>query len=83
LCCKLQTMDTDTGFKDKTGKSIHVGDIIQIKLNSKTGGRWVKRIERDGKKFKVVNADDFSDNPIGYRLQTQTAERAVIIDRAH
>jgi hypothetical protein len=76
-------MNEDTGFKDKSGKPIHVGDTIQIKLNSKTGGRWMKRIVRDGKKFKVVNADDFSDNPIGYRLQAETAQRAVIIDRAH
>ncbi len=42
----------DTGFKDKSGKVIHIDDIIQYRLG-KSGGTKM-RVIKVGKKYRLV-----------------------------
>lgn len=75
-------MDTEnTGFTDKQGKPIRVGDTLQIGLG--ISDRTLKRVIRFGKYFHLVNADETDNKYGGYRLTEQIASLAVIIDRAH
>lgn len=68
----------DTGFKDKTGKPIHVGDIVQIGLG--ISDRKLKRVAQSGKKFRLTNVDD--DSGAGFVFTEKMAETTVLIDRA-
>jgi len=74
----------DTGFKDKTGKPILVGDIIQLRLpgsNSKHGGSTLYRVIRFGKHIDLVKPSSLDNKYGGMRFTEQNAQNAVIIDR--
>jgi hypothetical protein len=71
----------DTGFKDKQGKPIHYGDILQLGLG--IGDRTRKRVIRFGKHTQLVNAEDVDVKYGGYILSKEHCEHAVIVDHLH
>jgi hypothetical protein len=71
----------DTGFKDKQGKPIHYGDILQLGLG--ISDRVRKRVIRFGKHVQLINADDVGNKYGGYNLSKEHCARAVIIDHQH
>jgi hypothetical protein len=70
-----------TEFKDKQGKVIHTGDLVQVGLG--ISDRQLKRVINVGKHVKLVNPDDIEGTVGSYKLTADIAARSVIIDRAH
>lgn len=75
-------MTIDTGFKDKTGKAIHIDDIVQHRLGKfgKSGGATTKRVIKSGKRFVLA---DVSNGTYGSRLSDDITPYLVIIDCPH
>lgn len=71
----------DTGFKDKQGKPIHYGDILQLGLG--ISDRVRKRVIRFGKHTQLINADDTDYKYGGYNLTETHCKLAVILDHQH
>ena len=70
----------DTGCKDKTGRTIYVGDILQIRLGtfSKSGGAQTVRVFEYGKKFHVV-AESQTDTKYGGTELTHTLCQNLVV----
>ena len=82
VVCYTFPMDgEETGFKDKQGKLIHYGDILQLGLGK--SDRVTKRVIRFGKHAQLVNADDTDHKYGGYKLTKEHCELAVILDHSH
>ena len=75
----------DTGFKDKSGKNIHVGDTIQHRLGKfgKAGGPINKRVIKSGKKYYLVLESDHNNKYGGIELSDRICQKSVIIDCRH
>jgi hypothetical protein len=71
----------ETGFKDKQGKPIHYGDILQLGLG--ISDRVQKRVIRFGKHVQLVNADETTTKYGGYNLTNEHCKLAVILDHHH
>lgn len=68
----------DTGFKDKNGKSIRVGDTVQAMYPGKTGGPVVSTIAKVGNKFVSVTPRKKSPDII-MKLDENDASRMIVL----
>ena len=75
----------DTGFYDKTGKPIHVGDVVQYRLGKfgKSGGSILKRVEKCGKRFCLVDESLSASQHTGVKINDATCQYLVVIDCRH
>ena len=77
-------MDTDkfTGFADKTGRKIHVGDIVQHRLGKfgKSGGTKNFTVIKYGKKYELVEGSVQDNKYGGIALTEKLCEYLVVID---
>jgi len=71
----------DTGFKDKTGRSIHVGDIVQHRLGKfgKSGGSHNLKVIIFGKKYHLVGESDTDTKYGGTLLVEKLCDNLVIL----
>lgn len=71
----------DTGFRDKTGRTIYVGDIVQSRLGAfgKSGGPKDMKVIVFGKHFHLVSEFETDVKYGGIELKKATAEHLVII----
>ena len=71
----------DTGFKDKSGRTIYVGDILQHRLGKfgKSGGTKNYKVILFGKKYQVVDESREDYKFGGLTLSLQFCENAVVI----
>lgn len=80
----MNTDSTDTGIKDKSGKPIRLGDILQHRLGayakSPSNGPSLYRVIRFGKHIHVVPAHKETPKYGGTRLTQRFADYTVIID---
>lgn len=75
----------DTGFKDKSGRNIHVDDIIQHRLGKfgkKSGGPTNDRVVKLGKKYRLVPESN-SDITPGVPLVDNLCRYIVVINCRH
>lgn len=73
----------DTGFKDKQGKPIHYGDILQIGLG--ISDRTKHRVVRFGKHVQLFDLTESEAQTKygGRNLTNESCQLAVIIDHHH
>jgi hypothetical protein len=71
----------ETGFKDKQGRPIHYGDILQLGLG--ISDRITKRVIRFGKHAQLVNANETDNKYGGYSLTNEHCKLAVILEHHH
>lgn len=74
-------MDNKTEFVDKSGRTIHIGDVIQYRLgvNGLSGGPQRFRIIRFGKHVHAVAEHETNPNYGGIRLASLPAEYIVVV----
>lgn len=60
IFCYIILME-DTGFKDKFGKPISIGDEVQYKLDGKGRGPIAMTVVKRGKKIVAVQKTDYGD----------------------
>ena len=75
----------ETGFKDKTGRSIHVDDILQHRLGTfgKAGGPVNSRVIVHGGKFQVVAESDYDVERGGSAITQTLCENIVVLHCSH
>lgn len=75
----------ETGFKDKTGRNIHVGDILQHRLGKfgKAGGPVNSRVIVHGGKFQVVAESDLDIERGGMTITQTWCENIVVLRCNH
>jgi len=71
----------NTGFKDKSGRAIYVGDIVQHRLGKfgKSGGTQSFKVISFGKKYHLVGESDDDTKYGGRVLAEKTCENLVVI----
>ena len=71
----------DTGFKDKSGRTIYVGDVLQHRLGKfgKSGGTKNYKVIQFGKKYHVVDESREEYKYGGLALTLQFCESTVVI----
>jgi len=74
----------DTGFKDKSGRTIHVNDVLQHRLgSSKSAGARNFRIFKFGKKYHLANEYRGDIKYGGIRLTNVICEDSVVLRCDH
>lgn len=73
--------ETSTGFLDKTGRTIYVGDIVQHRLGKygMSGGSKNFKVIQFGKGFHLVNESHTDERYGGTRLTQKMCENLVVI----
>lgn len=71
----------DTGFKDKFGCSIFVGDVVQHRLGKfgKSGGTRNLRVIKFGKGYDLISESRFDDKYGGVSLTQKVCEFLVVL----
>jgi len=75
----------DTGFKDKSGRNIHVDDVIQYRLgkySKKSGGPTNDRVVKLGKKYRLT-PESSSDVMSGVPFVDSLCRYIVVINCRH
>ena len=77
--------DSNTGFKDKSGRSIYVGDIVQHRLGKfgKSGGTQNFRVMRFGKNYNLVREAQPDEKSGGSVLTEQGCQHIVVLRSDH
>jgi hypothetical protein len=73
---------TLTGFSDKTGRKIHIGDVVQHRLGKfgKSGGTKNFTVINVGKKYKLVEGSLADSKYGGVVITEKICEYLVVID---
>ena len=76
----------DTGFKDKSGRSIHVDDIVQHRLGKfgkASGGPTNRRVIEFHGKYQTVSELMFNPNIGGTNLTNDTCKHLIVFRCDH
>ncbi len=68
----------DTGFKDKNGKPIRVGDTVQIMYPGKTGGPVESTIAKVGNRYVSITPRKKSPDIVTKLDDNETARMTVL-----
>lgn len=69
----------NTGFKDKSGRIIYVGDIVQHRLGKfgKTGGPITLKVISHGNKYRLIDESNTNYDK-GMQLTVQLCDSLVV-----
>lgn len=77
--------DTRTDFKDKSGRTIFIGDIVQHRLGKfgLSGGAKNYRVIKFGKKYHLVNESQIDTKYGGILLTEKLCDHLVVFKSSH